>query len=227
MRSPRACGTFWPGTLMADDQAAAAEHVRNLAPVLFGKVDAGLTVCSPLPFHGGKQQKEKKGVMSNITAQTSDAEVFELFGPTIQFITPLSDDDVGYCVLKGAVPPGAVVPIHSHADRGTFYIVTGEPQALKEDHWQTFGAGDVFDVAGGAKHAFRNVSAKVVSVLIVTTMAMARFFRQVGRPIANIPLGPPSSEALRRFAQASFAEGHWLGSAADNAAIGITLLSFK
>jgi hypothetical protein len=39
-----------------------------------------------------------------------------------------------------------------------------------------------------------------------------------------LPLGPPSNEALQRFAQASLAEGHWLGSAADNAAVGLTLI---
>jgi quercetin dioxygenase-like cupin family protein len=101
--------------------------------------------------------------MSNKTGQSPDVEVFELFGPTIQFLTPLPDDDDGYCLLMGDVPPGVVVPIHSHSDHETFYILAGEVQALKEDHWQTFGAGDVFDVPGGTKHAFRNVSAKNAS----------------------------------------------------------------
>jgi hypothetical protein len=57
-------------------------------------------------------------------------------------------------------------------------------------------------------------------------MALARFFRRVGRPVASVPPGPPSTEVLQRFAQASLAEGHWLGGAADNAAVGINLLSF-
>jgi quercetin dioxygenase-like cupin family protein len=160
-------------------------------------------------------------------AHTPDVEVFDMLGPTFRYVTPLSDADGGYCVLKGTVPPGVVVPIHSHAARETFYILAGELEALKGDRWQTFGAGDVFDVPGGTKHAFRNVSAESVSVLIVTTMAMARFFRRVGRPIANVPPGPPSNEVLQWFAQASLAEGHWLGNAADNAAVGITLLSFN
>jgi quercetin dioxygenase-like cupin family protein len=69
----------------------------------------------------------------------------------------------------------SVVPIHAHADRATFYILAGELQALKEVDWQTFGAGGVFDVPGGTKHAFRNVSGKYVSILIVTSMVMARF----------------------------------------------------
>jgi len=165
--------------------------------------------------------------MSNKTPLTLDAEVFELFGPAVQFLTHLPDDEDGYCLLKGKVPEGVVVPIHSHADRETFYVLAGELQALKEDHWQTLMAGDVFDVAGGTKHAFRNVSAKDVSVLIVTTKAMAGFFRKVGRPIASLRPGAPSNEELQRFAQASLAQGHWLGSTADNAAVGITLLSFN
>jgi quercetin dioxygenase-like cupin family protein len=166
-------------------------------------------------------------VMSNKTAQAPDTEIFELFGTTFQFVTPLSDDNDGYCVLKGNVPPGVVVPIHSHADRETFYILAGELQALKEDYWQTFEAGDVFDVPGETKHAFRNMTAKGASILIVTTMAMARFFRQVARPMANVPPGPPSNEALQRFAQAALAQGHWLGGVTDNAAVGIALLSFN
>jgi quercetin dioxygenase-like cupin family protein len=102
-------------------------------------------------------------------AHTPDVEVFDMLGPTFRYVTPLSDADGGYCVLKGTVPPGVVVPIHSHAARETFYILAGELEALKGDRWQTFGAGDVFDVPGGTKHAFRNVSAESVSVLIVTT----------------------------------------------------------
>jgi hypothetical protein len=45
---------------------------------------------------------------------------------------------------------------------------------------------DVIDVPAGVKHAFRNVSTEGVSTLIVTTMAPARFLRQMGRPIADV-----------------------------------------
>jgi hypothetical protein len=149
-------------------------------------------------------------------------EILDLLGPTIQHLTPLSDENDGYCLLRGTIAPGVVVPIHSHADRER-----GQLQALKDDSWETFRAGDVFDVPGGTKHAFRNMSDETVSTLIVATMALGRFFRQVGRPIANVPPAPPSSEVLQRFARASLGEGHWLGSVADNAAIGIAVLSFN
>jgi hypothetical protein len=36
--------------------------------------------------------------------------------------------DVDYCLIKGTVPAGVVVPIHSHAERETFYVVEGKVQ---------------------------------------------------------------------------------------------------
>lgn len=165
--------------------------------------------------------------MTKGNAQVLDGEIFDLLGPTIQFVTPLSDDDAGFCLLRGTIPPGVVVPIHSHQDHETFYILEGQLEALKDSSWQTYGVGGVFDVPGGTKHAFRNVSGKDAATLIVTTMVLASFFQRVARPIASVPPGFPSREVLQRFAEASLAEGHWLGSVEDNAAIGINLLSFS
>jgi quercetin dioxygenase-like cupin family protein len=156
-----------------------------------------------------------------------DSEILDLFGPTIQRVIPLSDENGGYCLLKGTVPPGIIVPLHSHSDRETFYVVGGQLQALKGDSWHTLQVGDVFDVPGGARHAFRNLENESASILIVTTTCLTKFLLKIGRPIANVPPGPPSSEVLQRFAQASLAEGHWLGSVSDNAAVGINLLSFN
>jgi uncharacterized RmlC-like cupin family protein len=129
--------------------------------------------------------------------------------------------------MNGTVPSGAVVPIHSHTERETFYVLRGQLDALKEDRWLTYGPGSVFDVPGGVKHAWRNVSSESALMLVVTTMPLARFLQRVGRPVASIPPGAPSAEALQQFAQASLAEGHWLGGIADNAAIGISLFSFN
>jgi quercetin dioxygenase-like cupin family protein len=156
-----------------------------------------------------------------------DSEILDLFGPTIQRVIPLSEENGGYGLLKGTVPPGAVVPLHSHPDRETFYVLGGQIQALQGDSWHTLQVGDVFDVPGGARHAFRNVENESASILIVTTSSLTRFLLKIGRPIANVPPGPPSSEVLQSFAQASLAEGHWLGSVSDNAAVGINLLSFN
>jgi quercetin dioxygenase-like cupin family protein len=153
--------------------------------------------------------------------------VLDVLGPTIQHLTPLSGAGQEYSVLRGQIPPG-VVPLHSHPDRETFYILAGQLEAFKDDGgWRTLRPGDVFDVPGGAKHAFRNGSAATASALVVTTVTLARFFHEVGRPIEAVPPGPPSRDVLQRFAETSLAHGHWLGSVADNAAIGITLFAFN
>jgi hypothetical protein len=116
-----------------------------------------------------------------------------------------------------------VVPIHSHADRETFFILEGELQGLWEDRWTTVGVGGVFDIPGGIRHAWRNGSGGPASLLVVTTMKMGRFFHDIGRPLGTFPPGPPTPAELQRFVELSHAYGYWLGSPADNAAVGISL----
>jgi uncharacterized RmlC-like cupin family protein len=94
----------------------------------------------------------------------SPNETLDLFGHQIQHLTALSDADGGYCLVGSNFPAGAVVPIHSHAERETFYILAGEPQALWEDHWSTLVTGDVLDVPGGIKHVAKRIGrARVIA----------------------------------------------------------------
>jgi quercetin dioxygenase-like cupin family protein len=154
---------------------------------------------------------------------TENEVVVLLGGPQIQFVTPLSNTLDDYCVMKATVPPGVVVPIHSHLDRETFFILSGEIQGLDEDSWSTFRTGDVFDIPSALRHAWRNVSAESASLLVVTTVAMGRFFHEIGRPLATFTPGPPSPEELGRFVKASVERGYWLGGPEDNAAVGIAM----
>jgi quercetin dioxygenase-like cupin family protein len=157
------------------------------------------------------------------TSPPAAGEMLDVIGPLIQFVTTLSDADGDYCLIRSEFPPGALVPFHSHADRETFYILAGELQGLWEDRWVTLAAGDVFDLPGGVRHAWRNVSGAPVSLLLVTTMRLGRFLRDIGRPAATVQPGPPRPEDLKLLFETAQAYGYWLGSPADNAAIGITL----
>jgi quercetin dioxygenase-like cupin family protein len=148
-------------------------------------------------------------------------EIFDVLGPRIQFLTSLSENDDDYCLIKGTVPAGAVVSLHSHAERKTFYVVGGEIQGLREDRWITLGVGDVFDVPGGLKHGWRNVSGASVSLLFATPMRLGRFFRDVGRPVAMGDQNAPKPADFQRVFEIATAYGYWLGSPADNAAVGI------
>jgi len=150
-------------------------------------------------------------------------ETLDVLGPRIRFLTALSDRDNDYCLIAGDFPTGVVVPLHSHAERETFYLLQGEVQGLWENRWTTLSAGDVFDVPGGVKHAWRNVSGASASLLLVTPMRLARFLRDIGRPAALTGGGAPTPTDLQRLFEAARAYGYWLGSPADNSAVGISL----
>jgi quercetin dioxygenase-like cupin family protein len=149
-------------------------------------------------------------------------EALDVLGPHVRFLTALSDDDADYCLSMGVVPPGVVVPVHSHAERETFYLLEGEMQGLWEDRWIALGAGDVFDVPGGLRHAWRNASGSSASALFVTPMRLARFFRDIGRPLASANPGSPTPADIQRLSRVAQAYGYWLGSPADNAAVGLS-----
>ncbi len=40
----------------------------------------------------------------------------DLFGPSVEFLTPPGVTEEAYCVLRGVIPRGVSVPLHSHAD---------------------------------------------------------------------------------------------------------------
>jgi quercetin dioxygenase-like cupin family protein len=150
-------------------------------------------------------------------------EIFDILGPRVQFLTAFSYDDDDFILIGSDFPPGVVVPIHSHRDRETFYIRAGELQALWEDHWVTLVAGDALDVPGNIKHAWRNVSGSPVSLLVMTTVRMGRFLRDIGRPVATVKPGPIGQADLEHLFDMARAHGYWMGGPADNAAVGISL----
>src|SRR5260370_23800582 len=44
-----------------------------------------------------------------------DREALEVFGPSVQFLVAPQPSDEAPCVMRGTIPPGVSVPIHSHA----------------------------------------------------------------------------------------------------------------
>jgi quercetin dioxygenase-like cupin family protein len=154
-------------------------------------------------------------------------EVLDVLGPTIQHLTKLSKSDDDFCVVKGVLRTGVTVPLHNHPDRETFYMLAGELEILKwaesGPHWHRLTAGNVLDMPSGTKHALRNSAAGDAVVLIITTMKHGQFFRDVGRPAAATPPGPPPAADVERFVQGAHDYGYWLGSPEDNAAVGLHL----
>ncbi|MGY3620980.1 cupin domain-containing protein [Bradyrhizobium sp. USDA 10063] len=137
--------------------------------------------------------------------------------PRNEYLTEVSNDEGDYCVIRCTLPAGAVVPMHSHADRETFYVVSGKVDALRGDRWETLRSGDVFDVRDGAKHAWRNSSQEAASMLCVTTTKVVQFLQEIS--ISDDDASP--EEHARRFLELVRANGYWLASPEENAAVGL------
>jgi len=148
----------------------------------------------------------------------------EVFGPTIEFLTSPQEVHNDFCALRGVIPPGVFVPLHSHADTEDFLVISGDVQVLKQVsggyEWITGKASDYIHVPGDVPHAWRNVSSEPAIILIHTTLKMGRFFQEVGRPATGTPQ-PVTPEDLARFANVSAKYGYWNATPEENAAVGI------
>jgi quercetin dioxygenase-like cupin family protein len=137
--------------------------------------------------------------------------------PVNQFLTDVTHDEQQYCVILCTLPRGVVVPLHSHADRETFYVIAGNPDFFWGDHWQTLSSGAVVDAQNGIRHAWKNSCEVTVSMLCITTMRMARFLRDAAVD-GSVPV---SSAENRRFLRLVREHGYWLANPEENADIGL------
>jgi quercetin dioxygenase-like cupin family protein len=159
-----------------------------------------------------------KGTGSNATKSIS--EKFDVYSPHkdahpgLQYLTEVTDGDENYCVVLGTFPPGAVVPLHSHPDRETFYVISGISELYRGDRWETLGPGDTADVQDGIRHAWKNSAVSTTTMFIVTTMRLARFLR-------DISVDAGSADAAARFQSLVQKNGFWLANPQENAAIGL------
>ena len=154
----------------------------------------------------------------------------DLLGPTVELLTSPQEASIDFCVLRGVIPPGVCVPLHSHPDTEDFFVISGEVQALRQGaqgyEWIVAKAGDHLHVPSGAHHGWRNVSGKPLVAFLITTRKLAQFFQEVGRPVAGTSQ-PVTAEDLAhflvRFATVSAKYGYWNATPEENAAVGIRL----
>lgn len=162
-------------------------------------------------------------------SREGDRAAVDVLGPSIQFLSSLEGDQDSLCLLKGVIPPGISVPLHSHPDEEHFYMVSGDLEVFLESSergWNKAAGGDFLQITGSAKHAFRNRSDECAILLVQTTIRMGNFFREIGVPgraYSDAPVGP-SPDALQRFLAVAEKYRYWLASPDENAAIGIRTL---
>jgi quercetin dioxygenase-like cupin family protein len=161
-------------------------------------------------------------------ADGTPSQALDLLGPVAEFVTE-PEPQGSFCVLRGVLPPGMTVPLHSHDDAEDFLVLTGTHQVLLQGpdglEWADAHAGDYVHIPAGAPHAHRNTSPDPAVDLMITTARLGQFFAEAGRPVTGLPQ-PPAPGDVARFTAVAARYGHTLGSPEENAAVGIEMPKF-
>jgi quercetin dioxygenase-like cupin family protein len=165
---------------------------------------------------------------SHVVSHERHGVILDVLGPTVEFLTPSPEKADEYCVMKGTIPPGVSVPLHSHPDPESFYVLSGSAQTLLEQgnrlEWVDVKAADFIHIPGGAKHAHRNVSDQPVVELITTTPTLGHSSRKsASLEPRKGPSAEPTSDNLQELVRISAKYHYWLGSPAENAAVGLAV----
>jgi quercetin dioxygenase-like cupin family protein len=168
----------------------------------------------------------------NITSETktgtstgAEEQTFIVLGVLLQFLSTPEQIDDQISVMRGTVPSGIVIPLHSHADPEIFYVLNGSLEIFQAEGpsagWQTVNAGEVVSIPGKVRHALRNTSH---SPITVSKQELYSFFRELARPFdPNRPPAPPTPDEMQQLFSVAEKYEYWLASPDENAAIGISL----
>jgi quercetin dioxygenase-like cupin family protein len=152
-----------------------------------------------------------------VRLRPGELETLDVLGARIEFLQPQPASDGVPLALRGTLPPGAVVPLHSHPEPETFLLLEGAVQAFGEDEAgrvrrTTVRPGEVFHVPGDVRHGWRNAGPAPAVQLVVTTARLGRFFRDV----AAAPGPDQFRDIARRY-------GHWLATPEESTEAGLPL----
>ena len=92
----------------------------------------------------------------------AEQQTFMVLGVLLQFLSTPAQIKDQISVMRGTIPSGVVIPLHSHADPEIFYVLNGSLEVFQTDGpsqgWQTVNAGEVVSIPGNVRHALRNTS---------------------------------------------------------------------
>ena len=146
-------------------------------------------------------------------------------GNRIEPLSPSTED--AYCVIKATIPPGGGVPLHSHTDAESFYVLSGEAESLVQTtsglEWQELRPGDFIHIPAGTKHAWRNRSSRPMSTLLICTAKLGRALQEMGQLMSEGGTHIASQARIQRLVEIFERYGYWLGSREENAEVGIEL----
>jgi quercetin dioxygenase-like cupin family protein len=129
-------------------------------------------------------------------------QTFNMFGVLLNFLVTPNETGYEVSLFKGILPPGVVIPLHSHAEPEVFYVLEGSLEVYRESGesqgWSTTRPGGVLAISGKVKHALRNTSSTPTTVILVAQDELYNFFRSIAKPFeAGLMPAPPSPEDMR------------------------------
>jgi quercetin dioxygenase-like cupin family protein len=90
--------------------------------------------------------------------RNNGSRMLDVFGARVEFLVGPQQDEEAPCILKGTVPSGVSIPIHSHDVIEIMFILSGGIEMIVEDggkkRWVEANAGDLIEIPSNAKHAF-------------------------------------------------------------------------
>ena len=157
-----------------------------------------------------------------------DCSVFDVLGASIAFLVGPQPGDEAPCILKGTIPSGVVIPMHSHDVSEIFFVLSGNIEVLVEAgekmQWVGVSVGDLIEIPSNAKHAFRNRSQNPVLNLLFTTSKHGRYFQEIGRRfVSGECVRPPTLDEIQHFLETARRYGYWFATPEENASVGITV----
>ena len=149
-------------------------------------------------------------------------------GTRFEFLASPDETGAEICLIRGTIPPGVAVPLHSHAEVEIFYVLEGTIEAFQSRDgfhgWASVSPGSVGTIPGNTKHALRNNSPVAATMVIVTTSELYEFFLEVTKPFdPNQSATPPTPEDIQQLFRVAARYGYWMGSPEENAAIGLNI----
>jgi quercetin dioxygenase-like cupin family protein len=152
-----------------------------------------------------------------------------LFGALHQLLVAPPEASGAFGIVRIIVPPGAAIPLHSHADPEVFSVLEGTLEFLQYDGasscWMTANSGDLICAPSHAKHALRNRSSAPVTYLVASTPNAYNFLSELEKlGISFHPdpsAGPPTPEAMQLLLTLVAKYNYWVASPQENAAIGL------
>ena len=161
-------------------------------------------------------------------SRETEQQTFMVLGVLLQFLSTPEEINDQISVMRGTIPSGVVIPLHSHADPEIFYVLNGSLEVYQAEGvsrgWQTVNAGEVVSIPGNVRHALRNASPGPTTSITVSKQELHSFFRELARPFdPSRSSAPPTPEEMQQLFSLAENYEYWLASPEENAAIGISM----